>query len=99
MATKAQQFRYEAERSKPKRQAAPKRAPKRRSTLDAGALNITQRGAKQTSVVTEASLSGKRSRKSTRASSHHGKNSTALEYAARMKSQSPQRRHAQRSSR
>lgn len=96
MATKAQQFLTEARLNRPKRAPQPKPKPKRRSVSDDGAQNLTRQGEKRASVVTEESHSGKRSRKSSRKSQHHGKNSTTLEYAARMKSQSPQHKHAQR---
>ena len=96
MATKAQQFQTEARLNRPKRPPAPPPRPKRRSVRDDGAQNLTKQGDKRGSVVTEESHSGKRSRKSSRKSQHHGKNSTTLEYAARMKSQSPQHKHDQR---
>jgi hypothetical protein len=96
MATKAQQFRYEAERNHPKRAPTAPRAPKRRSGPDAGAQNLTRRGARSPSAATEESLSGRRSRKASRPANLHGKNSTVLEYASRIKSQSPQVRHRQR---
>lgn len=96
MATKAERFRHEAERSKPPRAKKPAQAKKRRDTTDAGARNLTKRAGKKAQVVTEESQSGKRSRKSTRPASHHGKNSTMLEYAERLQSQTSQFRHNQR---
>ena len=96
MATKAERFRYEPERSKPPRAKKPAPAKKRRDTADAGARNLKKSAGKKAAVVTEESRSGKRSRKSTRPASHHGKNSTMLEYAERLQSQTSQFPHAQR---
>ncbi|MBL8955094.1 MAG: hypothetical protein JNK82_30235 [Myxococcaceae bacterium] len=96
MATKAQLFRYETERSHPKQAPRTPRPPKRRSTPDGGARNVSLRAGKKAAVATEASLSGRPSRKSSRPSAHHGKNSTVLEYAARLRSMSPTARHAKR---
>lgn len=96
MATKAERFRYEAERSKPPRAKKPAVAKKRRDTVDAGAQNLKKSAGKKALVVTEESRSGKRSRKSTRPASHHGKNSSMLEYAAHLEAQTAQFRHNQR---
>ena len=96
MSTKAQQFRYEAERSKPKQAPRPPRGPKRRSTTDGGAMNVSLRAGKKATVATEESGSAHRSRKSSRPSAHHGKNSTVLEYVARVRSSEPSVRHARR---
>ncbi len=95
MATKAQLFRYDAERSKPKRAARATQAPKRRSTEDRGARNVSLRAGKKATVATEETAS-KPSRKSSRPSAHRGKNSTVLEYVARQKSYSPESRHDKR---
>ena len=96
MTTKAEQFRYDTERSKPKRPPKPVKPKHRRPTQDAGARNLSAHGARKGTVVTEESDSGRPSRKSTRASANHGKDSTVLEYVARMKSQTPEKRHARR---
>ena len=96
MATKAELYRYATERSGPKRAARPPPAPKRRDTKDSGARNVSSAAGKKASVVTEESKSGRPSRKSSRASAHHGKNSTVLEYAARMRSVTPAARHARK---
>lgn len=94
MATKAQQFRREAERTKPKRAATPPRGAKRRTpATEAGARNLSLRAGKKATVASEESRSGKRSRKSSRPSAHRGKNSTVLEYVARMKSETPHAQH------
>jgi len=96
MATKAELYRYETERSGPKRAPRGPQPPKRRSTADGGARNVSKHAGKKATVATEESLSGRPSRKSGRPSAHHGKNSTVLEYAARQKSFSPAVRHARR---
>jgi hypothetical protein len=98
MATKAQRFRYEAERnSKPKKSPRPARPPKRRATDDVGARNLSLRADKKATVATEESHSGRPSRKSGRPSAHRGKNSTVLEYVARIvKSADPHKQHDRR---
>jgi hypothetical protein len=96
MATRAQRFKAEQERSSGKRRAPSKRVEERRPSPDSGARNLKSKAGKNAQVVTEVSLSGRPSRKSSRASAHHGKPSTQLEYAARQKSFSPQRRHQAR---
>jgi hypothetical protein len=97
MATRAQQFKSEAQRRKRAEPPLPEKGPEqRRPTPDSGARNLKGRAEKKATVVTEVSLSGQPSRKSSRASSHHGKNSTVLEYVARQRSFSPQHRHGTR---
>ena len=97
MATKAEKFRYEVERSKtPKLKPKPRRPPKRIETTGEGTQNLSAHAGKKALVATEESHSGKRSRKASRTSAHHGKNSTVLEYVARMKNESPQVRHGRR---
>ena len=94
MATKAKLFRYEAERTKPKRAADLPRAPRRRTPqADNGERNLSLQAGKKASVVTEETHSGKRTRKAGRRSSHHGKNSTVLEYVARMRAGTPRAQH------
>ena len=95
MTTKAEQFRYDAERAhaaKPPR----RRPPSRRPTEDDGARNLSRRAGGKAVVATEESRSGKPSRKSSRPSRNRGKNSTVLEYVARVRSASPESRHARR---
>jgi hypothetical protein len=96
MATKAELYRYEAQRGGAKKPPQKRRTFKRQDTNDAGARNLSRRAEGKARVTIEESLSGRPSRKSSRPSEHKGKNSTVLEYAARMKSQRPDRRHAQR---
>ena len=96
MPTKTQLFRRETERSKPPRSKKPTPSGKRRDTTDAGAKNLKKSAGKKALVVTEETRSGKRSRKSTRPSSHHGKNSSMLEYASHLQTQTAEFRHAQR---
>jgi hypothetical protein len=96
MATKAQQFRSEMERNHTKKAAAkPDKHPPLKPAGDSGARNLKARTSKAT-VVTEENLSGRPSRKSSRSSVQHGKNSTVLEYASRMKSITPRARHEKR---
>lgn len=88
MATKAQQFRYEQQRSGTKKS----KAKKKEHHLDPAhtdSRNVTKRGDKEASAALEDSMSGKPSRKSTRPSSHHGRNDTELMRTARAKSQTP----------
>lgn len=97
MATKAEQFRYAAERSKPKTLARAKSHPKRRTPqTESGARNLSLRAGKKATVASEENHSGKPSRKSSRPGAHRGKNSTVLEYVARMRSATPKARHARK---
>jgi hypothetical protein len=97
MATRAQQFKSQMQRSKRKAPASGAKKkdsqPRRRPSTDSGARNLSERAARKAVVATEESRSGKPSRKSTRPSAQRGKNSTTLEYVARMRSASPQARH------
>ncbi len=98
MATRAEQFRADIQRAthhKPKR---PKRGPKRRDTKDLGARNLSKHGDRKATVVTEESLSGHTSRKSTRASAYHRKNSAVLDRVSRSRAQQPKSRHERRHS-
>jgi len=94
MATKAQQFRYEMERSGSKLE---KKQPKEHHLDPAHTMtrNVTKRGDRNASAALEDSMSGKPSRKSTRPSSKHGRTDTVLAKAARDASMSP-RAQAQR---
>jgi hypothetical protein len=96
VSTKAQQFRYAQERSGPKKAPARRRKPPPPSDSDAGARNLSRRAGRFARVATEESQSGKPSRKSSRPSENHGKNSTVLEYASRLRSQAPSRQHERR---
>ena len=96
MATKAQLFRHDAERSGEKKAPQKQRTFKRRSTNDAGARNLSHHAETKARVTIEESFSGRPSRKSSRDSEHRGKNSTVLEYVARLKSERPDRRHDRR---
>lgn len=88
MATKAQQFRHEMERSGTKQGARliklHTRDPNHTMTL-----HVTKRGDKNASAALEDSESGRPSRKSTRPSSHHGRTDTKLAKAALEASMSP----------
>ncbi len=88
MATKAQQFRHEAERSGEKKS---KKVLKEHHLDPAHTMsrNVTKWGDKNASAALEDSLSGTPSRKSTRPSAKHGRTDTKLMKAARDASMSP----------
>jgi hypothetical protein len=111
MATKAQQEKAKQERSGPKRAPKPRKVKtnsvntavaaisataKRARGADSGTENESKHGGRNAVVVLEESASGKRSRKSTRAGAHRGKNSSQLEYAQQQKVNRPSERHARR---
>jgi hypothetical protein len=88
MATKAQHFRHEQERLGLKKT----KQAKKEHHLDPAhtdSRNVTKRGDKQVGMALEDSLSGRPSRKSSRKSSHGGRNDVELGRAARSASQSP----------
>jgi len=97
MATRAEQFRADLQRASHHKPKQPKKGPKRRDTLDLGARNLSHHGDRAATVVTEESLSGRPSRKSSRAGAHHKKNSAQLDHVAKMRSQLPRSRHDKRS--
>lgn len=88
MATKAQQFRHEAERAGPKKEKQTVKAHTR-DPAHTMTLHVTKRGDKGPSAALEDSMSGKPSRKSTRPSSHGGRTDTQLMKAARDSSMTP----------
>lgn len=88
MATKAQQFRHEQERLGPKKAKQVKKAH-HLDPAHTDSRNVTKRGDKQVGMALEDSLSGRPSRKSSRKSSHGGRNDVELMRAARTASQSP----------
>lgn len=91
MATKAQQFRAEAQRTG----AGKKALVKPRRVVDpmhTDTRNVTKRGDKQVGMALEDSMSGRPSRKSSRKSAHGGRNDTQIMRAARAKSQTPKAR-------
>jgi hypothetical protein len=94
MATRTEIFRHQSERGK-RHEVKRKAHLRRRDTKDQEARNLSRHGGKKALVVAEETL-GRRTRKSSRASSNRGKNSTALEYASRERSFSPQSRHGRR---
>ncbi|MBX7115097.1 MAG: hypothetical protein K1X64_12280 [Myxococcaceae bacterium] len=97
MATKAQQFRYFEERSKPPKKPQPKKpASETPNKKEIGLANLSDHAAKKALVSIEESRSGKVSRKSTRTSAHRGKNSSVLEYANQQKLTTPASRHSRR---
>lgn len=95
MATKAQQFRYQEQRSKPPKKPKARKKPTN-GDPKLGLANLSKHAAKKALVNIEENASGKASRKSTRGSAHHGKNSTMLEYATRQKLATPASRHGRR---
>lgn len=91
MATKAQQFRHEQERSGVK-QAKHAKKVHHLDPLHTDTRNVTKRGDKQVGMALEDSLSGRPSRKSSRKSAHGGRNDTELMRTARAASQTPKAR-------
>ncbi len=91
MATKAELFRAESQRTKhlPPKAKKPLRRVDPRHT---DSRNDRVRSDKAVGVVLEDSMSGTPSRKSTRKSSHHGRADTQIMRAARAKSQTPKAR-------
>lgn len=88
MATKAQQFRHESERTGAKH-AAHHDKLHTRNPHHTMTLHVTKRGDKNASAALEDSESGRPSRKSTRPSSHHGRTDTKIMKAVRDASLSP----------
>lgn len=102
MATRAEQFRYQQERSKPPRAKQVKRKRLNVGTkLARGAADGTShehtgaKGGSRATVVIEMSA-GRPSRKSTRASANKAKSGQTLEHALQMKSATAQSRHGRR---
>ncbi|MBL8910744.1 MAG: hypothetical protein JNM17_08590 [Archangium sp.] len=90
MATKAQLFRSETQRK-----GGGVRKSKKTRTIDprhTDTRNLSTRKDKQVGMALEDSESGRPSRKSTRASAHHGRNDTQLMKAAREASQTSKAR-------
>jgi hypothetical protein len=91
MATKAERFRAESQRTKHK--APQVKKPKRpQDPAHTDTRNLTKRVDKREGPVLEDSMSGRPSRKSTRTSSHHGRSDTQIMRAARAKSFTPKAR-------
>lgn len=61
-----------------------------------GTANTSKHAERKATVVTEENHTDRPSRKSTRASSHRGKNSGVLEHVAAVRSTTPSARHAKR---
>lgn len=106
MATKAERFKAEVERSgakkapQAKRKVSEKSAPAKkagRRTDDkdhTATRNVSKRAANKAEVVLEDSESGRPSRKSTRRSANRGKSASSLERRAQRKTASPEARAA-----
>lgn len=91
MSTRAQDFKAEAQRTGAKKAAV----AKERRVVDprhTDTRNVTKRGDKQVGMALEDSESGRPSRKSTRASAHHGRADTEIMRAVRARSQTPKAR-------
>ncbi|MBE2251823.1 MAG: hypothetical protein IAE78_19970 [Myxococcus sp.] len=91
MATKAEQFRYEAERKGVKK----KKTVKKVHSRDPGhtdTRNVTKRGDKGPSVALEDSTSGRPSRKSTRKGAKGGRSDTALMLTEKARIRTPKAR-------
>lgn len=88
MATKAQQYRHEMERTGTKHSPTPVK-PHTRDLRHTMTLHVTKRGDKNASAALEDSESGRPSRKSTRPSAGHGRTDTKIMKAARDASLSP----------
>lgn len=91
MATKAELFRAESQRT---RHEAPKVKKPRRiiDPLHTDTRNVTKRADKEKGMALEDSLSGTPSRKSTRPSSNHGRADTGIIRAVRAKNQTAKAR-------
>lgn len=89
MATRAELFRAEEQRKGPKKAPTTKQADRHHDASHTMSRNMTKKGDKRPSAALEDSGSGRPSRKSTRPSSQHGRNDTALMKAARDASFAP----------
>ena len=91
MATKAERFRAESQRT---RHELPKVKKLHRilDPLHTDTRNVTKRGDKGPSMALEDSMSGRPSRVSTRPSAHHGRSDLGIMKTAREKSLSPKAR-------
>ena len=89
MATKAERFRAESQRTKHKA-PQPKKRTKIYDPLHTDTRNLTKRVNKREGPVLEDSMTGRPSRKSTRTSSHHGRTDTKIMRAAQLRALSPQ---------
>jgi hypothetical protein len=94
MATKAEQFRYDQERSGPKKKKKVKRAPKpmEKNTGSTADRNRTKAGEKNGTVKLESSESGRPSRKSSRRSKNRQRAASQLERSARDRARTPKER-------
>jgi hypothetical protein len=101
MATKAQQFRAQAQRAaqkpQPKKPVRARRSPPVEAAGDAhtAARNVSGHAGRRGGAALEDSANGKPSRKSTRGSADHTKRSTNLQLRETVKVSSPAARAAQ----
>jgi hypothetical protein len=91
MATKAELFKAASQRTKP-RPPKVKKPLRRVDPHHTDARNDRRRSDKGVGVVLEDSMTGRPSRKSTRTSSHHGRNDTQKMRAAQQKTLTPKAR-------
>ena len=91
MATKAERYRAESQRTRHKA-PAPQKRPKVHDPRHTDTRNFSKRVDKREGPVLEDSMSGRPSRKSTRTSSGHGRTDVQLMRAALMKAVSPKAR-------
>jgi hypothetical protein len=88
MATKAQQFRHEAQREGVKKTKKTKKVH-HLDPAHTDTRNVLKRKDKESGPALEDSMSGRPSRKSTRPSANGGRNDAVLMRTARAKSQTP----------
>jgi hypothetical protein len=91
MATKAELFRAESQRTRHEKPKA-KKAPHVNFALHTDTRNLTERADKDIGVVLEDSMTGVPSRMSTRKSSHHGRTDIQIIRTVRAKNQSAKAR-------
>lgn len=103
MSTKAERFLSEQQKTKPPRAKQIKKVRQNLGTkLARGAANATMnehmgaKGASKATVVIEESMTGRPSRKSTRASANKAKGGAVLEHVAQVKSSQPSARRGRR---
>jgi hypothetical protein len=96
VATKAERFRAEQERSGPKRAPRPVKHKRGRPVPNPTAHNLAARAAKRGVYVVELCMSARPSRKSSRKSKNHIKTDTAMRITAVNRSTSPEVRALRR---
>jgi hypothetical protein len=92
VATKAERFRAEQERSGPKRAPKPEKLKRARVVPNSTAHNLSLRAAKKGVYAVELSMGARPSRKSSRKSKNHVKTDTAMRMTAVSRATSPEMR-------